>query len=492
MDLRGEDYECGTDRVSWVSSTEHRAYSGDGVQSIQRMGRSTWEPSGTSSSPAVQDALWIQMMGDFEFDIRTGAEASWDVPQDISLRSGQVCFTELLRSGSNGSDEYLKAPPIQLAFWITDNWWRLRWEPVVSERVDPNWRLAHELSAIGGGYVWPRLRIWGEDARVGLACRSDPLSMNFALRYTKDALVFVGADQFEMSVDQFLDRAVDAYSDDKAALGAQLTALREERKDNSIATWRRFEAKLGYDVDAAPSDLIEVLLSYVNAYGHDGVEEAIVASQGEAAAATLKEEIEIAKRSKVVCELHDAISAAGRVRRGSGKPIWEIAEEAATAVRHGLRAEGGPLKNTRLGDLLNVSKDHFRSRESEPAGRHYGLRLREGDGEKNVVALSARWPQGRRFEMCRTLGDAIWSGNDALGPITKAKTGRQKFQRAFAQSLLCPYEDLLSYINTETPSEDDISAAARFFHVSERVIQTVLVNKGVIGRRQFDEMVEAA
>lgn len=112
-----------------------------------------------------------------------------------------------------------------------------------------------------------------------------------------------------------------------------------------------------------------------------------------------------------------------------------------------------------------MTKEHFRNRVSEPAGRHYGLRLREGDGEKNIVALSASWPQGRRFELCRSLGDAIWSGNDALGPITGAKTGRQKFQRAFAQSFLCPYEDLLSYINTETPSEDDIAAAARSFHV---------------------------
>ncbi len=418
--------------------------------------------------------------------------ASWDVPQDISLRSGEACFTELVRSGSNGSDDYLQAPPIQLAFWITDNWWRLRWEPVTSERVDPNWRLAHELSAIGGGYIWPRLRIWGEDTRVGLGCRSDPLSMNFALRFTKDALIFVGAEQFESSVDRFLDRAVEAISNDKEALRAQLSALKEERTDDSMATWRRLEAKLGYDVDKAPSELIEVLLNYVKTYGHDGVEEAIVSSQRESAADTLKEEIKIAKKSGVVCELDDAISAAGPIRRPSDKPIWETAEEVATAARRGLGAESGRLGNTRLGDFLKVTKEHFRNRVSEPAGRHYGLRLRVGDGEKNVVALSARWPQGRRFELCRTLGDAIWSGNDALGPITRAKTGRQKFQRAFAQSFLCPYEDLLSYINTETPSEDDIAAAARSFHVSERVIQTVLVNKGVIGRRQFDEMVEAA
>lgn len=430
------------------------------------------------------------MTAEFEFDIRPGTDSSWDVPQKVSLRSGDICFTELVREGGNKTDDYLRVPPIQLAFWITDNWWRLRWEPVVSNRFDPGWRLAHELSAIGGGYIWPRLSIWGEDDRVGLKCCSDPHSMNFALRFTKDALVSVSAEKFEASVDGFLDRSVDAKSGDKAALSAQYIALKEERNDDDVAVWRRLEAKLGYDVDGAPDELIRALLSYVADFGHSGVEEAVVACQGKTAAESLENEIKIAKKSRVVCEMHDAIRVAGRIQQPSRKPIWEIAEEAATRVRQGLGTEVGPLRNTRLADLLSTSKNHFRSSESESTRLGYGLRLREGDQGENVVALNASWPQGRRFELCRTLGDAIWSGNDALGPIARTKTPRQKFQRAFAQSLLCPFDDLLSYVNTMVPSEEDVSAAARYFHVSERVVQTVLVNKGVIGRRQFDEMVE--
>ncbi len=431
-------------------------------------------------------------MDDFDIDVRAGSDASWDVPQDVSLRLGAVCFTELVRSGDNSPDDYLKAPPIQLAFWIVDNWWRLRWEPIVSDRMDPDWRLAHELSAIGGGYIWPRLSIWSEDDRVGLACRSDPLSMNFALRFTTDALGFVNADRFEPVVDRFLARAVDSNSSDKAALGAHFRALQKERADGEMATWRRLEAKLGYDVDNAPEELIDTLLSYVKDYGLCGVEEAVVASQGHAAADALEEEIEIARNSRVVCDLHDAVGAAGYVQRDSGKPIWEVAEDAAAAVRRSMGTEEGPLINKRLSELLKTSKEHFRGKKSKSTQRRYGLRLRDGDGERNLVALNARWSQGRRFELCRALGDAIWSQNDALGPITRTRTGRQKFQRAFAQGLLCPCGDLLAYINTEQPSEDDVSAAARHFHVSERLIQSVLVNKGVIGRQEFNEMVEAA
>ena len=435
-------------------------------------------------------------MNEFEINVRAivpDADMPWDIPQEISVRAGNLCFTELIRDGNSQSDDHLRVPPILLAFWLTDNWWRLRWEPVVSEKVDLDWRLAHELAAVGGGYVWPRLRIWGEDARVGLACRSDPPhSMNFALRFTQDALVFVSAKRFEESVDRFLERAVEAKSNDRAALQAQFSALKDEREDENVATWRRIEAKLGYDVDDAPDELVELLLGYMSAYGSDGVEEAIVATQQEEAADVLEGEINAARRSRVKCDLRDAVAAAGEVSRASDRPIWEIAENSAKALRQGLGIQAGPLKNTRLSELLNTSTMHFGGRESEPTGRRYGLRLKGEDGESSLVSLCARWPQGRRFELCRTLGDAIWSGNDALGPITRAKTGRQKFQRAFAQSLLCPYEDLLAYVDTDAPSEDDVSAAARNFHVSERVIQTVLVNKGAIGRRQFDEMVEAA
>lgn len=361
-------------------------------------------------------------MSEFEIDIQARdpvSGRSWDVPQGISLRSGDLCFTELIRDGGSQSDDYLRAPPVPLAFWLTDNWRRLRWEPVVSERVDLDWQLAHELSAIGGGYIWPRLRIWGEDARVGLACRSDPLSMNFALRFTQDALVFVSAEQFEVTVDRFLDRAVDATSNDREALRAQISALKDEREDDCTATWRRIEAKLGYDVGNAPDKLIELLLRYMDTYGNHGVEEAIVATQQEEAAVALEEEINAAKQSRVVCDLRDAVTAAGKVCRASDQPIWKMAENSAKAVRQGLGVQAGPLRNTLLSELLNMSPTHFGGRESGPTGWGYGLRLGSEDGKNSLVSLCSRWSQARRFELCRTLGDAVWSGNDTLGPITR-------------------------------------------------------------------------
>lgn len=431
-------------------------------------------------------------MSDFEIDVRSASDAAWNDPQSVSLRADQICFTQLLREGRNTPDDYLHAPPIQLAFWLIDNWWRLRWEPVVSEKVMPQWRLAHELSAIGGGYVWPRLRIWGEGVRVGLSSRSDPAGMSLPVRYITNALVFVSADQFEKAVDLFLQKAVGARSGDHGALQSQLTALQRERNDEDISAWRRLEAQLGFDPDKAPEQLIETLTGYMGKYGRSGVEEAVVAVQGTAAVETLQEEISIARQSRLTCDLQEAVSAAGIIRKGPEVPPWEAAEAAAARLRQASGTHAGPLRNRRLADLLKVSKEAFRTRETATAKLLYGLRLRDGKQDRNVVALRARWAHDRRFELCRALGDAIWSESDSLGPLTNAKTARQKFQRAFAQSLLCPFEDLQTYMNTDNPTEDDVSAAARHFHVSERVIQTVFVNKHIIDRQQFGEMVEAA
>jgi hypothetical protein len=66
-----------------------------------------------------------------------------------------------------------------------------------------------------------------------------------------------------------------------------------------------------------------------------------------------------------------------------------------------------------------------------------------------------------------------------------SSTGRQKFQRAFAQSLLCPFDDLMAYLGDEEITDGAMSSAARHFHVSERLVRSVLVNKRRLPRHRL-------
>ena len=67
-------------------------------------------------------------------------------------------------------------------------------------------------------------------------------------------------------------------------------------------------------------------------------------------------------------------------------------------------------------------------------------------------------------------------------PGTNCYTNRQKFQRAFAQEFLCPFDALREYPNMNAPDSYDIQDAADYFNVPPLMVQTTLVNKGVLHR----------
>ena len=160
----------------------------------------------------------------------------------------------------------------------------------------------------------------------------------------------------------------------------------------------------------------------------------------------LKAEIAAANDRHWQCDLRRTAVLVDKVERDAGHPPWRLGEIAAAAVRTAVGHEGGPLSNASLADILNVRRSALYSVQN--AGSRelaYGLRLNTGRRRGEIVALSSRWSADRRFEFARALGDAMWSENERLGPLTRAKSERQKFQRAFAQSLLCPYEALVSY-----------------------------------------------
>jgi hypothetical protein len=457
-------------------------------------------------------------MIDLEIDVQGATTPDGGDVARIALRAGDLTLTRLIRPHEHEPDDYLHAPPAQLAFWLVDNWWRLRWECIPPRGMIPEWRLSHELSAIGGGYVWPRVAVWGEGHRIGLLSRSDPPGVVGPVRYLTDALVFIPADGFESVVDEFLANAVDIYArsdPDRLALHDQVSALHREREDPEIATWRRIEARLGFDPDEAPEQTIQHIASLADRFGSDGVEEAATAAPGIYAAETLEREIDAARASRIECDFGAALSvepvpwwfkpdlrSAGNAvfvplhepaddslehawHIGKRAVPWELAEDVALSVRMALGVKKGPLRNKALAEVLGTSADNLKGKASSVGVLPYGLRLRSEDSQCHRIAVRSRWSHDRRFELARALGDAIWTGRDQLGPLASSRTARQKFQRAFAQSLLCPHHDLVDYIRTSVPGDADIAAAAQHFHVSERVVRTVLVNKGLLQRSRL-------
>lgn len=399
----------------------------------------------------------------------------------IRISAGGEVLTRLVRNGSE-YDDALQAPPAQLAFWLVDNWWRIHFEPVPASGPDATWRLAHEISSVGGGHVWPRVVLWGEGTRRGVAVHPEPLPA--PVQFLAHGIRYVLGSSLEASADAFIRQMLAESVEDHEALRAEYGALCQERADEDACTWRMVEAMLGFDVDEAPAGLMGELDGLMVQYGEESLEEAVLAKPGDGAATALRSAVETTRRSNVRVDLPvppDAVA----FDRHPHTPPWEAAEQAAASLRTELSVVG-PVLNRLLGDIFGVAPRVLRQQSGPPVP--YGLRMREETGDGSRMSLNTVRSQARRFELCRSIGDIVWSGNDGLGPVSDAMSARQKFQRAFAQSFLCPYPELLDYCGP-VPGQDDVAAAARRFHVSERTIWTVLVNKKRIERNEFVEAV---
>jgi Zn-dependent peptidase ImmA (M78 family) len=109
--------------------------------------------------------------------------------------------------------------------------------------------------------------------------------------------------------------------------------------------------------------------------------------------------------------------------------------------------------------------------------------FRNGQADCINVFLNKSRPVNRRFALSRLIGDhLITANNERLLPLTRMITGRQKFQKAFAQELLCPFMELKEFLGDSPPNNEIIEDAAYHFEVSPLVIGTALVNKKLLDR----------
>lgn len=427
-------------------------------------------------------------MNEFQIHVRRDNHDQPDEPQGIMIRTDSVVLTDLLRGADDQPDDHLKAPPANLAFWLVDHWWRLRWECMPPhECITPEWQQAHELSSVGGGYAWPRVTIWGDGQRVGLISKADPPDTVGPVRFQSNALVFIDGGTYEAAVDKFLAETADAdqgFGSDREALRSIINALSAERADPDVAQWRRFEAIAGFDVDEAPDSLTDSLEGLISRYSAPDIEEAVYAAPGEHASQVLNNIVQGVRESSFAkVNFTQAVRICSRELDSRDEEPWILAETASSMLRSQISAGSRPLRNRNLSELVEAETSVLHSRSSGTyKNAPYGVRLRTDDSARDHVFLRNHKGFDRRFEIARCLGDAVWTNNSPLGPISRSGTARQKFQRAFAASLLCPYDALIDFLATDSPTDGRLFDAARYFHVSERVVRSVLVNKKIIQR----------
>jgi len=377
-----------------------------------------------------------------------------------------------------------------LAEWFAANWWRLRWEPAPTSNDAPathDWKMSHLLAAAGEGYAWPNLTFASDGQSIQLDFQpsgggTDPL------RYLERLEAWVPAKQFESGVDALISRTLEQLNDYavQTPLYQLWQTVLEERATPSLALQRQLEARLGYDPEEAPEPLMGLLLKLVSAHGEAAVQE-LACIGHKYASNTIEEAEQVLAQAGELVKL--PMKSVGRVAEllGDGKPgyPWEKARDAANETRQHLGLSKGPLNNQSLSELLETSPQFL---ENNQSAHRLPIGLGEvKDSGRATIALGKTRKDSRRFMTARLIADGIYAGGTGNWlPCTSAATVRQKFQRAFAQEFLCPYNDLIEWMDTTSPDEETMEAAAEHFEVSPLMVNTVMVNRGHIPPSELD------
>lgn len=428
-------------------------------------------------------------------------EASWPeqpVPDaadvaEIAIRVGHEHLTRVADLAARTNRDFFRGSATTLAFWFADNWWRLRHEPLDNAKLPgADWRLRHELSSASGGTLWPPLMIYSGGERVIFAPilnRRPPIE---PLQYLDTRVRSITGNQFEAGIDSFFNAVMEqcARSADAGVLAKLVRQLVIERSEHELAAWRKLEARLGFDPDEAPETTVEEMLRLAPAIGADDVEEAASAFPGPNSSRALQTVLEASQASRLELNLANVGRIDPTLDTLPYPSPWQMAESAARQVRDIYAIDHGPLSEESFSNLLLTRWKSLKEATETVRTLPYAARLR-GEGTTEKVVIKSTNPIDLRFEVARVLGDAIWTRESAFGPVSDARTDRQKFQRAFAQSLLCPYDDLRKHVDLDDLRDEQIANAAVLFGVHFNVVRNLLAYKGALRETLEDELESA-
>ena len=353
-------------------------------------------------------------MSDFQILIEERGIDECSNPRRISMRLGDACLTRLARRGGNAPDDWLEAPPVPLAFWFIDNWWRIRWEPTPHGDLNAEWRLAHHMSSVGAGYHWPNVSIWGEGSRVGVAVHADASNLQPSLKFVaQPTLDYVPSLTVEAAIDRFVRNILEHVGDASDGLDAEYRQLQAERADSTVAAWRTLEAMLGFDPDDAPDGLVGGLEALTERYGSEPLQEAALAHQGEEATEVLETCIEAAESSNVLVRAPFSFDTL-EINRSSRQPPWQLAVGAANQLRHWPGVPPGPIRNTRLSEIVGTNVDCLKTKRRSTFDIPYALRLRE-----KLAAGSPCGPPGRTRDGSNSAEASATSSGLATTPCAR-------------------------------------------------------------------------
>jgi hypothetical protein len=433
--------------------------------------------------------LWDDRMPELSFDLVGWLASDCGDDEDratmgsLRITAGKnlsIPITEVEDTLAQTVRSHVNVPLGALAEWLLVNWWRLRWEGKRA-RITTEWRRAHSLSAIGGGYAWPALEVSSDGEFIQLYMAPETAADVSGVRYLRPVSLELPSAGFESAVERLVDvvearlaTRLPGYRD-LAELRAEVT---EERSRPGLADACRWQALAGIDPGNATDTWIKSARTLVGEVGEAAGNEVLSAvSDLPDGLKAARETIEAMKRSSTSVDLSFVGPPSTPPR---GELPWQTGARLATQLRSAQALGEGPLSNQILSDLLKTPIPL----QGQPLGVDLSGGFRNSvAGGRTKIVWKGRRPEGQRFYLARLIGAArVLAADEHLVPVTNSSSALQKLERSFAQELLCPWEALDAYTKENGVGDDALEDAAAHFQVSEYVVRSALVNRGKASR----------
>ncbi len=391
-----------------------------------------------------------------------------------------VCVTRLFDNQSKTVRDCARLPLYPIAEWFAVNWWRLHAEAPYETggRPTPDWLLSHDLGAVGSGFIWPRIRFSSDNSTMQVSAKAFRNAPWEPIRYLNDVPPkSIPNSVFDTAIESLILLVIARLQD----LNISAEPLRSiwsdvvaERLDPEAADWRLWEARLGYDPDQAPQELMTHVVHFSEVSGQEAaVELAPVLAEREID--TINSLLMLAESPGVDAKAPDFVDL---FITPQGIPPWEAGRVLAQSVRSYIGRRDGPLDDRTLGELLGLRPNSLDKAHS--SGGTVGLGVRRSGKNSMTLHFRRRNLPGMRFEAARFLSESLAAPKaDIWLPLTDRATARQKLQRAFAAEFLAPIHELQELM-ADWKSPERFEEAGDYYGISPLAIRSHLANHGLL------------
>ena len=388
-------------------------------------------------------------------------------------------LTQVLDQRARTVRDHIFVPLYPIAEWLASNWWFLVHEHENRvKREDSAFRHRHSLGASTDGYALPNLMIVASGGRTSLTWGDQGQGWT-AVRFLDRGSAAVERDQFVQGCTEFIDRVIRRLiSHDISSTFLQEEWDAIQNADEDEHAFCEMSAGLGwdpYDLDDSKREQVVDLAERLGELRSEAVPviDSVTPSRD---CSALLAAIEAAKPNVLPLPRFEPVTRGVEFHQ---RPPWDVGYELTRRARSEFGLDGQPIASTEsLAHALGQDSRELR-RATKPLEDLSPLELVDGvvtQGASGDVALGLRerGEAGRRFLLCRALGEVFYSRGDAL--LTKGATARQRFNRAFAAEFLAPSASLAKRIVYPTVDGEQVDDLAEEFGVSTRVIEHQLEN----------------